>query len=106
MDTPRPYGKDDLNEIERRLSAWQPATDDLHPDAMLFAAGRAAGRRGRAALLWPALCVVLALQAAGLGLWALTEHAACQALARRLDQRAPEGREPLTTSVAEVPASP
>jgi hypothetical protein len=98
MDTPHPYGQDDLNEIERRLSGWQPATEDLHPDAMLFAAGRAAGRRSRMPLLWPAACVFLALQAAGLGVWALNERAACQALARRLEQRGPEGRPPAETA--------
>jgi hypothetical protein len=104
MDTPHPYREDDLNEIERRLSGWQPATENLHPDAMLFAAGQAAGRRSRILLFWPAACVLLALQAAGLGVWALNEHAACQALARRLEQPGPENRPPSEMAAAREPA--
>jgi hypothetical protein len=102
MDTPCPRSEDDLSGIERRLSAWQPATDDLHADAMLFAAGQAAGRRNRAALLWPAACVLLALQVVGLGLWGLREHTECQALASRLAERgAPASA--ASTSVAAMP---
>jgi hypothetical protein len=52
---------DDLNELERRLSAWQPATTGLAPEAMLYAAGRASVARSKLWLAWPALYVCLAL---------------------------------------------
>jgi hypothetical protein len=101
MDTPSPRREDDLSDIERRLSGWQPATDQLHADAMLFAAGRAAARRSPAAFIWPAACVFLALQAAALGVWGLTEHAGREELASRLRQ-APEARKP----AADEPSGP
>ena len=102
MDTPCPRREDDLSDMERRLSGWQPATDNLHPDAMLFAAGRAAERRSRAALLWPAACVLLAVQGVGLGVWGLREHAECQALASRLHQRDQEAASLAAAAAAEA----
>jgi hypothetical protein len=89
MHAEAPRDGDDLNDVERRLSGWRPAAGGLHADAMLFAAGQAAGRRGRGRLLWPALCVVLAVQVAALGAWGLSERAECQALANRLEERGP-----------------
>jgi hypothetical protein len=92
--------------VERRLTGWRPGAEGLDADAMLFAAGLAAGRSGRGRLLWPALCVVLAVQAAGLGVWGLAERAECQALAERLRDRTPTPGTPPATDVAVVPETP
>jgi hypothetical protein len=89
MDAHTPRRNDDLNDVERRLAGWRPASGSLDADAMLFAAGQAAGRRGRGRLLWPALCVLLTVQAALLGAWGLSERAERQALASQLRERAP-----------------
>ena len=89
MDAHTPHREDDLSELERYLAAWQPVSDGLSADAMLFAAGQAAGRRGRSQLLWPVLCALLTAQAAGLGVWGLSERAERQVLASRLSERAP-----------------
>ena len=89
MDAKTPRHEDDLSDFERHLAGWQPASDGLSADAMLFAAGQAAGRRGRSQLLWPMLCALLTVQAAGLGVWGLSERAERQALASRLSERAP-----------------
>jgi hypothetical protein len=89
MDANTPRHEDDLSDFERHLAGWQPASEGLSADAMLFAAGQAAGRRGRSQLLWPMLCALLIMQAAGLGLWGLSERAERQALASRLFDRAP-----------------
>ena len=88
MDAKTPRHEDDLSDFERHLAGWQPASDGLSADAMLFAAGQAAGRRGRSQLLWPMLCALLTVQAAGLGVWGLSERAERQALASRLSDRA------------------
>src|SRR5437870_46944 len=66
------------------------------------AAGRAAGRRGR--LLWPALCTLLAAQAAGLWAWGLSERTERVALAGLLHERAPAPNIPPAPAVAEFPA--
>jgi hypothetical protein len=100
MDAHSPRHEDDLNDVERRLAGWQPAPAGLDADAMLFAAGQAAGRRGRGRLVWPALCVLLAVQAAGLGVWGLSERAERQALANRLREPAPIPGAPPATVVA------
>jgi hypothetical protein len=89
MDAKTPRHEDDLSDFERHLAGWQPASDGLSADAMLFAAGQAAGRRGRSQLLWPMLCALLTAQAAGLGAWGLSERTERQALASRLSERAP-----------------
>jgi hypothetical protein len=88
MDSSIPRGEDDLNDLERRLAGWRPGAEGLDAGPMLYAAGVAAGRRGRGRLLWPALCALLAIQAAGLGVWGLAERAERQLLADRLDERA------------------
>jgi hypothetical protein len=87
MDTNTPRHDDDLNAFERRLAGWQPRSEDLNTDAMLFAAGRAASRRGWRHPIWPALCLLLALQSVGLGLWGASQHAECLALASLLRER-------------------
>jgi hypothetical protein len=89
MDANTPRREEDLSEVERRLSGWQPAAGNLDADAMLFAAGRAAGRRGRRAWLAWALCALLAVQAAGLGAWGLSERGERLALAGRLRDGTP-----------------
>jgi hypothetical protein len=83
MDTHPPRHEDDLTEFERRLSGWRPGDQGLNADAMLFAAGVAAGRRRRHPLLLSAACVLLVVQTIGLGLWGLTERAERRALAAR-----------------------
>jgi hypothetical protein len=89
MDPHAPRPEDDLSDVEHRLAGWQPAPASPGADAVLFAAGLAAGRRGRGRLLWPVLCAVLAVQAAGLGAWGLSERAERQALVKRLQEPAP-----------------
>jgi hypothetical protein len=103
MDQHSPRHEDNLSDVERHLAGWHPASGGLDADAMLFAAGRAAGRRGPGRLLWPALCLVLAVQAAGLTAWGLSERAECRSLAERLRERAPAPSAPPATAVAEVP---
>lgn len=102
MDADDPRRQDDLSAFERRLAGWRPAPADAGADAMLFAAGRAAGRRGPGRLLWPALCVLLAAQAVGLGVWGLSERAERRALAG-LREHAPAPDAPPATAMAELP---
>jgi hypothetical protein len=92
MDADSPRHEDDLSKFERYLAGWQPSSDGLSADAMLFAAGQAAGRRGRSQLLWPMLCALLTVQSVGLGVWGLSQRAERQALASRLSDRAPTHR--------------
>jgi hypothetical protein len=101
MDT-HPDRPDDLNELERRLSAWEPAPEGLDADAMLFAAGRASARRR----LWPALTALTAAVAVALGAWGSAERAGRLALARQLGERpaAAPGADPLAPLAA--PAEP
>jgi hypothetical protein len=86
---------DDLSDLERRLAAWQPAAQGLDADAMLFAAGRAAGRPPRGRLLWAALSVSLAVLAVALGAWAARERSGRLALAQQLRQPAAPAPGPL-----------
>ena len=99
MDAHTPRHEDDLSEFERHLAGWRPSSDGLDADAMLFAAGQAAGRRGRSQTLWPVLCSLLTVQAVGLGVWGLTERAERQALASRLPERTPTDSTSPTTVV-------
>jgi hypothetical protein len=103
MDAHIPDPEDDLSAVERRLADWQPASGSLDADAMLFAAGLAAGRRGPGRLLWPAMCVLLAVQAIGLGMWGLSERAERQALASRLREQAPPPGAPSATAIVVLP---
>src|SRR5215472_13840337 len=86
MDTHTP-GQDDLNDFESRLSEWRPDNLNLDPEAMLFAAGIATGRRGHRRILMPVLCGLLAALAAGFGVWGVSERAERQAMARLLRER-------------------
>src|SRR5258708_7360012 len=54
----------DLSAFQQHLAEVAPHPGRLERDALLFAAGQAAGRRGR---FWPALAAALALVSAGLG---------------------------------------
>jgi hypothetical protein len=88
MDT-NPHRPDDLSEVQRRLAAWEPATDGLATDAMLFAAGRASVRPGLARFVWPALTGLLTALSVTLGLWLVGERSERLALAQRLHDRPP-----------------
>jgi hypothetical protein len=85
MDTDR-RPEDDLSGIERRLAAWQPATPDRGADTVLFAAGRASARGGRAA--W-AIAASFAVAAVALGVWGSLERSARLELAQQLRKPAP-----------------
>jgi hypothetical protein len=102
MDAHPSRREDDLSALERRLAGWRPGAEGLDADAMLFAAGLAAGRRGRGRLLAAALCGLLTALAAGLGAWGLSERAERQILASRL-QQAPAPRPSPTTGSGAPP---
>jgi hypothetical protein len=51
----------ELNDVERRLSGWWPASDGLDADAMLYAAGRASVTRSPLRFAWPAIAACLAI---------------------------------------------
>jgi hypothetical protein len=87
MDTQLPRDQSDLSDLERRLAAWQPKSDGLRSDTMLFAAGLAAGRRGPSRL-WPAVCALLLVQVVGLAVWLSSERSQRLALATRLGEGA------------------
>jgi hypothetical protein len=76
-----------MNEVERRLAAWQPAGAGLDADALLFAAGRASARPGATRFVWPALAACASLLAIALGIWLVDERADRMALARQLRQQ-------------------
>jgi hypothetical protein len=61
-----------VNEFERRMARLEPNGAGLNPDTMLFAAGKAAGRRGQR--WWAGLTGLLALVAVGVGLWGWSER--------------------------------
>jgi hypothetical protein len=88
MDKRLPYHQDDLSDIERRLSAWRPNTEGLDVDAVLFAAGIAAGRQGRSRL-WPAVFALLIVPMVGLGAWAVSERSGRLALSMELAKHGP-----------------
>jgi hypothetical protein len=90
---------DDLSELERRLSARRPSASGLDADAMLFAAGRAAGA---SRFPWPALAGLLAALALGLGCWATAERSERLALSRLALQPA----SPPPVTVPAVPSEP
>jgi len=79
----------DLNELERRLSAWQPSTEGLHADAMLFAAGRASVPSRPSRFVWPALTACTTLLAVVLAVCLVSERNERFALAQQLQQQTP-----------------
>jgi hypothetical protein len=103
MDPHTPCDPDHLNALERRLAAWRPAAEGLDPNAVLFAAGLAAGRSGRGRLLAPALCGLLAALAVGMGVWGMTERAERLALAAGLSKQPPTPQAVPPNAVAGLP---
>jgi hypothetical protein len=94
MDTHSP-DQDDLSRVEHLLTGWRPDAAGLNRDAMLFGAGLATGKERRGPLLWPALCSLLVVSTAALGIWGLGERAERQILVSRLHERAqPTGLAP------------
>lgn len=84
---PHPFRPDDLNDLERRLAAWQPSAAGLDADRMLFAAGRASAARAPSRLVWPAVSACLALATVFLGARWTAERAERLALAEELRHR-------------------
>jgi hypothetical protein len=85
----RSNSSEDLNALERRLSAWKPASEGLDADAVLFAAGRASVRPGPTRFAWPALTVGMTAVSVFLGLCLADERNERLALARWLRERPP-----------------
>ena len=83
---------DKRNDLERRLSSWTLAADGLDGDAMLFAAGRASVRSGRARFLWPVLACAMTALAAVLAVCLHSERRERLALAQQIQQLAPAPR--------------
>lgn len=75
---------EDLNALERRLSAWRPSPTGLDTDAMLFAAGRASALPGPTRFAWPALTAMLTGIVVFLGLGWVSERNERQALAKQI----------------------
>jgi hypothetical protein len=96
---------DDLSELERRLATRAPSSAGLDADAMLFAAGRASARPGRARFLWPGLAASLAALAAVLGVWLAVERSERLSLAERLRQPAPTSEPSPLTAPSEPPTA-
>ena len=84
MDPNAKRPDDALNDLESRLTAWQPACADLSLDRMLFLAGQASGRPGPSRFLWPIAVSCLSVATLILGQWALVERAERMAIARQL----------------------
>jgi hypothetical protein len=106
MDMHTPNNQDDLSDLERRLSGWRPGVEGLDADAMLYAAGLAAGRRGGSRLVLPAICGVLAMAVVGLAAWGLSEHAERRALDDRLAKLQSVPSAPTARSEPIPPESP
>lgn len=97
------HPNDPLTDLELRLAAWRPNPQELDPDALLFAAGRASARRAR--LVWPTATACLVMLSALLAGRLALERAQCLALARQLDQRrapAPPHEAPVPPTAAET----
>ena len=95
--------QDELSDVERRLSSWRPETEGLSRDAMLFAAGLAAGRTGHGQRLWPTVCAALAIAAVAVGAWGVNERHECQLLLGRLQdhhEHAPSVSAPSNNALA------
>lgn len=84
MDTN--HHAEDLSDLERRLSTWQPDDARLDADAVLFAAGRASVRPSKARFVWPALTACLAGVAIVLGVCLKAEHAERLSLVQQMRQ--------------------
>jgi hypothetical protein len=80
---------EDLDALERRLSAWEPSSEGLDADAVLFAAGRASVRPKPTRFAWPALTVLMTALSVVLGLSLADERNERLALTLRLQERPP-----------------
>jgi hypothetical protein len=80
---------EDLSALERRLSTWQPNSEGLDADAVLFAAGRASVRPGLARFAWPVLTMLLTGLSVVLGLWLAVERNERIVLAAQLREHPP-----------------
>lgn len=100
MDAESPRRDEELSDLERRLRGWRPAPAGQPADAMLFAAGQAAGRRQRSSRLWPGLSALLALVALGLGAWGVSERSERLVLANRLREHLPTQSAPRCSEFA------
>jgi hypothetical protein len=96
-------GEKDVTDLERRLAGWSPGADGLETDAMLFAAGLAAGRRGNVRIISLTVCGFLAAVATGLGIWGLSERAERLSLAQRIRERSPSINASGPTAVVMIP---
>jgi hypothetical protein len=76
--------RDDLTNIERRLSALRPASGGLDRDRMLFEAGRASGRAEGRARAWALAAAASVLVAVGLGVGLARERSRALDLERAL----------------------
>jgi hypothetical protein len=77
---------EELNDLERRLSAWQPHSAGLDVDAMLFTAGRASMRPSPGRFVWPALAVLMTASSLVLGMWLADERHERLSLVSRLQE--------------------
>jgi hypothetical protein len=84
MDAQHP---EDLNDLEQRLAGWQPARAGLDADRMLFDAGRASVRPGKAGIVWPVAAGCLSVVAAVLAVGLIHQREENRALVRRLEAR-------------------
>jgi len=100
-----PLPSDGLNELERRLTTWQPSTAGLASDAMLFAAGRASVRGGKACVAWPIVSGCLALAAVVLGVLLAGERTERLALVRELHQQPHDSASDSIPVLVETPAT-
>jgi hypothetical protein len=91
---------DNLSPLERQLAARQPAATGLDVDAMLFAAGRAAGMQaGGPRWAWPMATCSFALLSLALGAALIGERSERMALADRLNRQSAE----IADAVSPVP---
>ena len=104
MDAHTPRHEDDLSDFERRLAGWQPASEAWMPTPCFSPRGKRPAGAGGASCSGRRCVLLLAVQAAGLGVWGLSERAERQALASRLPERAPTPAPP-RRPVAVVPES-
>jgi hypothetical protein len=97
---------DDVNELERRLSAWQPSDAGLAPAAMLFAAGRASVRASKGWLAWPILSGCLASAVVALGVSLQAQRSEVLALREQLERRPAEFAPAADETPATEPPAP
>ncbi len=87
---------DDVNDLESRLTAWQPSSRGLDADRMLYAAGQASVKQSRTRFLWPGVATGFAALTLVLGMRLSAERSA------RLALLAPSSR-PAPAHVAQEP---